>query len=122
MTQTGSVSSGEIYNAQVTLAGGKVWSDEFINYKRGGFRIASNVNGVALDDIELTFTLESWDGILNEWIPEPQALFEAHPTGAAESFVDTFTTTQAEKYRVGMEPTGGTTGFVHMSVSEQTEE
>ena len=121
MTQTGSVSSGEIHNAAVTLAGGKVYSDDFKNYKRGGFRIASKVN-VGSGDIEITYTLEGWDGILNEWIPEPRAIFDAHPAGVAIRTVDTFPDTHAEKYRVGMEPTGGTTGPVHMSVSEQTEE
>jgi hypothetical protein len=121
MTQTGSVSSGEIYNATVVTATGKVYSGEILNHKRGGIRIASLVNQGS-GDLSCTYTLESWDGELNDWIPEPRAIFDAHPAGVAIKTVDTFADLQAEKYRVGIDPTGGTSGPVKMSVSEQTEE
>lgn len=121
MTQTGSVSSGEIYNATVVTAGGKVYSSEIRGQKRGGFRIASNVNDGA-GDLSCTYTLESWDGALNKWIPEPRAIFDFHPAGVAIKTTDTFPDTQAEKYRVGIDPTGGTSGPVVMSYSQQTQQ
>lgn len=117
----GSVNSGELYNATVVTAAGKKYSSEIINHKKGGFRIASLVN-IGSGDLSCTYTLESWDGVLNDWVPEPRALFDAHPAGSAIKTTDTFPDTQAEKYRVGIEPTGGTSGPVHMSVSEQTQQ
>jgi len=121
MTQTGSVASGEIFNATVVTAGGKVYSSEIRNHKKGGFRIASLVN-IASGDLECTYTLESWDGELNDWIPEPRAIFDAHPAGVAIKTVDTFTELEAELYRVGIDPTGGTSGPVQMSVSMQNKQ
>lgn len=121
MTQTGSVASGEIFNATVTIGGGKVYSSDIRGHKKGGFRIASFAN-VGGGNIECTYTLDSWDGELNDWIEESRAIFDFHPAGVAIKTTDTFPDTQAEKYRVGIDPTGGTSGPVIMSFSQQNKQ
>jgi hypothetical protein len=108
MAQTGTVNSGEIFNETVSLGGGKKYSAPFQNFRSGGFRIASVVNDPT-GDLECTYTLEGWDGELNDWVEEPLAGFERHPVGVAIKTTDTFKTTHAEKYRVGIDPSAPVT-------------
>lgn len=108
--------SGLIKDAVITLVGGKVYSDDITGARKGGVRIAILVNQGS-EDLEATFSLESWDKDLATWIPEPMAIFKTHATGVKAELVDTFKTTHAEKYRVGIDPTGGTAGPVKMSWS-----
>jgi len=114
---TGSVNSAEIMNR--TVSSGTEYSDEIINHKRGGFKISTKANQGS-GDLDAALSLESWDPS-NGWIPEPKAVFEADPAGSAFASIDTFTETQAEKYRVGVTRNSGS-GPVVMSVSMQTEE
>ena len=114
------VNEGLIFDATVTLVGGKKYSRDILNYKRGGFaiRVASNQGS---GDIEADLSLESWDDD-NGWIPEVLAVFPNPPNGSARKSVDTFRDTQSAKYRVGIDPTGGTSGPVVIVYSMQTEE
>lgn len=108
-------SSGIIKDEIITLAGGKVYSDDIVGARVGGVRIAILVNQGS-EDLEATFTLESWDDDLSTWIPESSALFDAHALGVKAELTDTFKTLHAKKYRIGIEPTLGD-GPVKMSWS-----
>lgn len=119
MSQTGTVNSGEIFNAVVTGPGAKVYSSEFQNFRSGGFRIASEVNNPG--NLVATYTLEGWDGELNKWVEEPLALFNAHPASVALDTSDTFRTTHAEKYRIGINPVSGSSTVI-MSYSMNIED
>jgi hypothetical protein len=113
----GTVNSGKIFDA--TVSSGTVYSSEFKNQKRGGFRISTKANQGA-ETLDATLFLQSWDPD-NGWITEPLATFNAHITTGAFASVDTFIDTQAEKYRTGVTHNSGT-GPVVQEVSMQTEE
>lgn len=115
-----SVLSDKIFDATVTIGGGKVYSSDILHYKRGGFtiRVASNQGG---GDIAADLTLESWDPDIG-WVEEPLALFTDPPDGTAKKSVDTFIDAQSEKYRIGIDPTGGASGPVVVVYAMQTEE
>lgn len=118
---TGSVNSiPNAFDDTVTIGGGVRETLEIINQKVGGFvvRVEANQGG---GDIALTLGLESWDPVIG-WIPEPLASFNSHPAGVAFKSIDTFKTTQSEKYKVTMTPTGGTSGPVKIVVSMQTQQ
>lgn len=117
------VATGEIYNAVVSVGGGKVYTAEIDNQKRGGFRVsyAANQPGAGgSEDLVAALSLESYDPD-NGWQPEPTAVFNGHPAGVAFKSLDTFTDTQAERYRIGIDPSAGD-GKVVVNVSMQTEE
>ena len=108
--------NGQLYNTSVSFPGAKVYTSEILNHRPDGFNISSEANQSA-GDLEATYTLEGYDAVLDKWIEEPLAVFQAHPVGAAIDTTDSFTKTHKKKYRVGIEPTGGTAGIVHMSWS-----
>jgi hypothetical protein len=114
------VLSQKIYDDTVTLVGGKVYTGEIVSFKRGGFVVRIISNDPA-GDIVITPTLESWDKDLG-WIPESRAVFDNPPDGTPKKTSDTFINTQSDKYRVGLEPTAGTSGPVRVAYSTQTEE
>ena len=117
---TGTVSSDELLNQTVSLGGGTVYSQEIKNYKKGGFRIASVVNDPT-GDLVAKYFLESWDSVTNKWAEDTLALFDKHPNGVAITTSDYFKSTQAEKYRVRIDPVSGSSNVL-MSASMQTEE
>jgi len=116
---TGTVSSDEIYNQSVVGPGPSVYSQEIKNYKKGGFRIASKVNDPG--DLVASYALESWDSVIDDWIEDKLALFDQNPAGVLIRTSDYFKTTQAEKYRVRIDPVSGSSNVL-MSASMQTEE
>ena len=99
------VLEAKIMDETVAVGTGKVYTDEFQGNQTSGFsiRTASNVGS---GNVVATLTLESYDAT-NGWAEEPQALFDGHPTGSAQVVPDTFTDIQAEKYRVGVDPSAG---------------
>lgn len=109
------VLSQEIFNDTVTLVGGKVYTSEIIDFGPEGFNVRVSQNDPS-GDITAVLTLESWDKDQG-WIPENRAVFDNPPNGTTRKSTDTFKTTHADKYKVGIDPTGGTTGAFQVSYS-----
>lgn len=112
------VKTETIFDATVTLIGGIVYSDDIVNYRKGGFNIRVQSNDPA-GDIVASLSVESWDSELG-WIAEPLVSFAQNPDGTSRKTSDTFINTQADKYRVKIEPTGGTSGPVKIVYATQT--
>lgn len=101
-----SSNSDEIFNATVTFPGAEVFTQEILNIRPEGFRVASLVNQGA-ETLQATYKLYGWDDKLADWIEEPLAIFNAQPAGVALKTSDTFTSTHSEKFRVGITPLAG---------------
>ena len=115
------VNSGVIFDGTVSLGGGKVYTSPPIrNFSKGGFVIRTYSN-VASGDVEAALSLESRDPKENDWMEEPLAIFDGDPDGSAKKTPDTFTDTQSEEYRIGIDPSAGS-GPVKIVVSLQEPE
>lgn len=100
------ITTQNIFDDTVSLGGGVEYSSPIVDVEQKGFSVAIAANQGG-GNVEITLTLEAYNGPGTDWIPEPLAVFEAHPVGVAMKSRDNFTSAFGKIYRVVMTPTAG---------------
>jgi hypothetical protein len=105
----------EIYNASLTPGGGVKYSG-IITPQQCGFGLNISINeGGGTEDLEVTLTLQSenCEGGNVGWTDEPEGDDQfTNSTGSAVKAPANFKDTKKRRYRVKINPTGGTDGVV----------